>query len=61
MSKQETKIKKISRLYAVTGVSHGSIIEAYDKEEAERIFKKHYKGERILTTKNISNYNLENL
>jgi hypothetical protein len=50
-----------TKVYAVTGVHHGSIIEAYSNTEARKIFKKHYNGEKILVVKDITTYNLENL
>lgn len=49
------------KVFAVTGVDHGSIVYAKSKAEAKRIFKKAWNGERIIYTKNISDYNLENL
>lgn len=33
--------------WAVTGIFHGSIIEAETEGEARRIFHKHYNGESI--------------
>jgi hypothetical protein len=59
--KQQTAVTPIVNTYAVTGEHHGSIVQATTKEEAESIFQKHYNGEKILITKDISNYNLENL
>lgn len=50
-----------SNVYAVTGQSHGSIIEAESKEQAKEIFKKHYKDEKIMVIKDISGYNFDNL
>jgi len=50
-----------TKVYAVTGVHHGSIIEAYSTKEARKIFNKHYNGEKILVVKDITTYNLENL
>lgn len=47
--------------YAVTGTDHGSIVEAEDEDEAIWIFKGHYNDEEVLSVKNISNHNLENL
>jgi len=49
------------KIFAVTGVHHGSIIEAENETEAKEIFQKHYKGEKILIVKDISHYNLANL
>ena len=49
------------KVFAVTGVDHGSIVTATDKKEAIEIFQKHYDGEEILYVKDISDYNLENL
>lgn len=53
--------KKISSVYAVTGVEHGSIITAIDEKEARKIFEHHYDNEKIILIKNISDYNLHNL
>ena len=39
------------KLYAVTGVDHGSIVEAYTAVEAEQIFKLHYHNEKVLVVK----------
>lgn len=49
------------KIFAVTGTYHGSIIECMTEGEARRIFHNKYKGESILSVKNISNYNIENL
>ena len=48
-------------VYAVTGETHGSIIEAGNKEQAKEIFKKHYKDEKIMVIKDINGYNFDNL
>jgi hypothetical protein len=53
--------KKQISVYAVTGVDHGSIVEAIDEKEAIEIFQKYYNGEEIICVKDISNYYLENL
>lgn len=52
---------KQSSVYAVTGVDHGSIVEAFDEKEAVEIFQKVYDGEEIICVKDISNYNLKKL
>jgi len=52
---------KQTKVYAVTGVHHGSIVTAVDEKQAIEIFQKHYNGEEIICVKDISNYNLENL
>jgi hypothetical protein len=52
---------KQSSIYAVTGVEHGSIIEAIDVKQAIDIFQKIYDSEEIICVKDISTYNLENL
>jgi len=52
---------KQSSVYAVTGVEHGSIVDAIDEKEAIEIFQRFYNGEEIICVKDISTYNLENL
>lgn len=49
------------KIFAVTGVYHGSIVCAGSKTEAKKIFRKAWDNERILTVKDISHYNLDNL
>ena len=52
---------KLSSVYAVTGVDHGSIVTAMNEQQAIEIFQKFYDGEEIICVKDISDYNLENL
>ena len=52
---------KLSSVYAVTGVRHGSIVTAMNEKEAIEIFQKVYDGEEIICVKDITNYNLGNL
>ncbi len=52
---------KLSSVYAVTGVDHGSIVTAMNEQQAIEIFQKVYDGEEIICVKDITNYNLENL
>lgn len=54
---EQTNIK----VFRVTGEHHGSIVYADTVEEAIKIFNKNYPNEEIWSTKDISNYNLENL
>ena len=49
------------KVFAVTGTFHGSIIYAFSEGDARREFHKKYNGESIITVKDISNYNLENI
>lgn len=51
----------VDRVFAVTGVDHGSIVTAIDEKQAIEIFQKVYNGEEIICVKDISNHNLENL
>lgn len=53
--------RKKTKIFAVTGTFHGSIIEAETEGEARRLFHKKYNGESILYVKDITNYNLANL
>jgi len=57
----DTSNYKLSSVYAVTGVDHGSIVTAMNEQQAIEIFQKVYNGEEIICVKDISNYNLENL
>jgi transcriptional regulator of NAD metabolism len=59
--KQQLNDTGISRVYAVTGEDHGSIIEAPNEENAREAFSRYYDGENIISVKDISDYNLENL
>lgn len=47
--------------YAVTGEHHGSIVYAKSLTSAKKTFKRHYKGEKILSVKDLSNSNIQNL
>lgn len=49
------------KTYAVTGVIHGSIVTAINKEYAMNMFKRYYDGEEIMIVKDISNCELKNL
>lgn len=49
------------KIFAVTGVHHGSIIECKSMREAKIIFKKLYNSEKIICIKDITNSNLYNL
>lgn len=59
MNNQE--LKSANKVFAVTGVDHGSIVTAVNEEEARKIFQKHYDNEEIIVVKDISDYNLDNL
>ena len=59
--KQQLNDTITSRVYAVTGEDHGSIIEAFNEAAARETFQRYYKGENIISVKDISDYNLENL
>ena len=55
MSNNEMKV------YAVTGVEHGSIVSAVSEKEARETFQRVYNNEEILDIIDITNHNLENL
>lgn len=59
--REDHNVKQPQKTYAVTGEDHGSIVQAPDEEAAKELFSKHYKGERIIHVKDISDYNLKNL
>lgn len=49
------------KVFAVTGTFHGSIVEAKSEGDAGRAFHAAWNGESIISLRDISDYNFENL